>query len=69
MTTGKLIAVIVIFIGASIAWAVLAARVYTQTQSADSSLRGQVQGLWGTAHTQKAPQVSATVTVVDPDTK
>ena len=59
MTPGKLFAILLIFLGASGAWAILAGSVYTRTDSATSSLRSEVEGLWGTPHNQRAPQVTA----------
>lgn len=55
--TKKLIAIIAIFIVCSIAWMILGSLTMSRTNSFDSSLRGKVEGLWGSVQEQRAPIV------------
>lgn len=69
MSVGRLVAIAFIFIGASIAWLLLAESVSSRTQSSLTELHEQVAGLWGTTLRQQAPtfsvQETATYYVID----
>jgi len=60
MTVSRLIAVILIFVCVVIAWGILGTSVFFRTEfgDLDDALERQVEGLWGTAHLQKAPVVT-----------
>ncbi|HEY3396205.1 MAG TPA: inner membrane CreD family protein [Armatimonadota bacterium] len=47
--------IIVIYLGAAVAWAILGASVYQRSEDSGSKLRTQVEGLWGTRLQQRAP--------------
>jgi hypothetical protein len=53
----RLIAVALIFIGASIAWFVLGGTLQQRTQDSDSSQRSRLSTQWGSPQTQQAPIV------------
>jgi len=58
MTVPRLIAVIFIFCCVALAWAILGTSIVARTQQGHAWLNGRVEALWGTPHTQKAPQVT-----------
>lgn len=51
----KIVAIILIFAVTSVAWMVLGAATGSRTYSQNEKLSEQVEGLWGSAHTQEAP--------------
>lgn len=51
----RLVAIAFIFIGTSIAWAILAGTIESRTHSSDEHLRGRAQSVWGTPQIQYAP--------------
>jgi len=57
-TFKKIIALLVIFVFASIAWAILGATIFTRTYGVDGSLRSRVSSTWGTAQLQGPPSAS-----------
>jgi hypothetical protein len=54
----RIFAIAVIFIFATIAWAVLGATIFARTYGIDESLRSRVGSIWGTAQTQAPPTAS-----------
>lgn len=60
MSVGRLIAIVFIFIGATIAWTILGTSIVVRSDYGDNSLVRQVQTLWGSQHTQVAPTVTWT---------
>ena len=58
MTVGKLVAVVLILIAASLGWAILGGITLARTDEASRGLGGEVASLWGTEQTQMAPAVS-----------
>jgi hypothetical protein len=58
----RLIAVVVIFCGASVAWTILGATLAARTSQSDESQRERLSSLWGSAQTQLAPRVYSRVT-------
>lgn len=58
MTGSRLVIIIVIFIGVTIAWIVLGASIYTRTQTAKADLRGDVESMWGTPLSQSTPRLT-----------
>ncbi|HCF70257.1 MAG TPA: hypothetical protein DER33_01465 [Syntrophomonas sp.] len=60
----KVLAIIAIFIGVSIAWLILGSSVDNRTRNQDATLREAVGQLWGSPQRQKAPQVWNRVTTV-----
>ncbi|MEA1960658.1 MAG: hypothetical protein U9N81_05120 [Bacillota bacterium] len=60
--TKRIIAIIAIFLGVSVAWMILGSSVNSRTIHQDVTLREEVGQLWGSAQRQKAPQVWNKVT-------
>ncbi len=56
--TKRILAIAVIFIFATIAWAILGATIFARTYGRDESLRSRVGTSWGTAQTQLPPSAS-----------
>lgn len=54
----RIIAIAMIFICASIAWAILGATIFTRTYSSDANAEGRVVSLWGAPHNQSPPSAS-----------
>lgn len=59
----NIVALAVIFCGASLAWLILGATLAERTQSSDDTQRAKLESQWGTPQTQAAPQVTARVAV------
>src|SRR5260370_11877419 len=57
-TVKRIFALIVIFVFATIAWAVLGATIFTRTYGLDDTLRSRVSSPWGTAQLQGPPGAS-----------
>ena len=55
MTVRRLAAIVVIFIGASLAWVALGSSLVARTGQFDSRLEREVELLWGAPHRQVAP--------------
>jgi len=53
----RIIAIVLIFVATSIAWAALAGVTSQRTNDSYSRLEGKVSDLWGTEHQQEAPQI------------
>lgn len=51
----RIAAIVFIFGCTAVAWVILGASIFERTNSADKNLRGQVESIWGTPHTQAAP--------------
>jgi hypothetical protein len=60
MSVGRLIAIVFIFIGATIAWMILGTSIVVRSDYGDNNLVRQVETLWGSPHTQAAPVVTWT---------
>lgn len=58
--TKRLIAIIFIFVCASIAWAILGATIFSRTYSFDQTAQNSVASTWGTPQNQAPPQASFT---------
>ena len=56
--TKRVLAITVIFIFATIAWAILGSTIFARTYGMDESLRSRVGTNWGTAQTQLPPSAS-----------
>jgi len=54
----RIAAIIFIFACTCVAWSILGGTILARTYSADNSLRGQVQSLWGSAQTQTPPSAT-----------
>ena len=54
----RIAAIATIFIGASIAWAVLGTTIFTRTYSSDATAQGRVTSTWGAPHTQAPPSAT-----------
>jgi hypothetical protein len=67
----RLVAIAVIFCGASLAWIILGETLFTRTAESDSNQNGRLSEQWGSAQIQEAPQITARVarTVYNKDTK
>jgi len=67
----RLIAIAVIFIGASIAWMILGGTLLTRTDDSDRSQQAKLTAQWGSSQTQTPPQISARIEtdVYDKSTK
>lgn len=59
----RLIAIAIIFIGASLAWMILGATILARTTDSDSTQTDKLTAQWGSAQTQNAPDVNARVEV------
>ncbi len=57
MTVRRLVAIVIIFAGVSVAWAILGSSIIVRTRSGYDMPGEQVEELWGAAHVQKAPTV------------
>ena len=57
----RLVAIAVIFVGASLAWMILGQTLFVRTAESDASQTARLSAQWGSAQTQFAPQVSAQV--------
>jgi len=69
MRPPRLAAIVLIYIGASLAWLILGASVSQRTQTSFSRLRAQVGGLWGSPLGQRAPELTLEETVPFVDEK
>lgn len=58
MKAGRIAAICVIFVGASIAWIIVGATVSERTTNSFRELHNQVSGLWGSPLAQQAPGLS-----------
>jgi len=67
MTVWRLIGIIFIFVCTTIAWGILGASIMVRTESGYDLLGSQVEGLWGSAHYQKAPTISLKTIQTDGD--
>lgn len=56
---GRIAALMLIFIGATIAWELLGATLLVRTQSSDEAQRAQLGSLWGPPQAQSAPEFVA----------
>ena len=67
----RLIAIAVIFCGASVAWMILGSTLLTRTDDSDSNQVAKLTAQWGSSQTQTPPQISARVEsdVYDKDAK
>jgi inner membrane protein involved in colicin E2 resistance len=54
----RIIAIVLIFLFASAAWAILGATIFSRTYSSDGALKGRVVSLWGAPHRQTPPAAS-----------
>jgi inner membrane protein involved in colicin E2 resistance len=54
----RYVAIVLIFICSTIAWAILASTIFFRTYSSDSTLKERVASLWGAPHVQKPPLAS-----------
>jgi len=59
----RIVAIILIFICASIAWGVLGATIFSRTYSSDDSLKDSVVSIWGAPQRQTPPTASFLQTV------
>ncbi len=53
----RILAIAAIFLGASLAWAILGSTIFARTYSAGNSLSGRVASTWGAAQEQAPPEV------------
>ena len=51
----RIVALLVILVGASVAWGILGTTLFVRTQQSDESQRAQLGALWGPEQTQEAP--------------
>jgi len=54
----RIVALIIIFVGASIAWGILGMTLFVRTQQSDETQRSALGSLWGPEQTQRAPVFS-----------
>ena len=57
MTVRRLVAIVVIFLGASLAWATLGSSLLARAGGFDQRLEQEVEALWGRPHHQAGPVV------------
>ncbi len=55
----RIVAVIVIFLGATVAWEILGLTLLSRTEQADEVQRSQLGSLWGPEQTQSAPTITS----------
>jgi inner membrane protein involved in colicin E2 resistance len=60
----QIAAIVVIFVGAAVAWSILGTTIFTRTYSFDEALKGRVASIWGAPHVQKPPTATTTKEVV-----
>jgi inner membrane protein involved in colicin E2 resistance len=56
----KIVAIVIIFICAAVAWSILGTTIFHRTYSSDESLKDRVASIWGAPHVQKPPTASTT---------
>ncbi len=56
--TKRILAIMLIFAGASVAWMLLGVKTSSRTDELDNKLKGAVMGLWGKAQVQDAPRIT-----------
>jgi hypothetical protein len=56
--TKRIVAIMLIFAAASVAWMFLGVKTSSRTNELDNKLKGAVMGLWGKAQTQDAPRIT-----------
>jgi hypothetical protein len=56
--TARIFAIVVIFIGTTVAWMVLGGTLTSRTYDRDNQLAGKVATTWGTKHEQRPPSAS-----------
>ncbi|MBV9957651.1 MAG: inner membrane CreD family protein [Acidobacteria bacterium] len=56
----RIIAIAFIFVGATVAWAILGATIFQRTYSSDASASDRVASIWGAPHAQSPPVASYT---------
>lgn len=54
----RLLAIILIFVCASIAWAILGGTIFSRTYDMDSRLKSSVERIWGASQTQRSPNAT-----------
>lgn len=59
----RIIAIAMIFIGASVAWAILGATIFSRTYASDDTAENRVVSLWGAKQSQKPPSAAYTETL------
>src|SRR5262245_25931283 len=62
-TAKRILALVVIFIFATIAWMILGATIFQRTYDQDSSLRSKVSSTWGSPQVQSPPSASFEETI------
>ena len=60
----RILAIILIFIASTFAWAILGGTIFARTGQTDSRLRGAVASIWGSEHSQRAPTATTSRTVL-----
>ena len=55
MTVRRLVAIVAIFLGASLAWAALGSSLIARAGEFDQKLEQEVEALWGRPHHQAGP--------------
>src|ERR1700737_3100989 len=61
----RIVALLVILIGASIAWGILGTTLFVRTQQSDQAQRASLGSLWGPEQTQQAPVFSYSTKLAD----
>ena len=56
----QIAAIVIIFIGAAVAWSILGTTIFHRTYSYDETLKDRVASIWGAPHVQKPPTASTT---------
>ncbi len=69
MRPSHLAGVLLIYLGAALAWVILGATVYQRSEDSERKLHSQVEGLWGTALQQRAPAFAVEETTRSKDAK
>lgn len=61
MTVKRLVAIILIFCGASVAWMILGSTLFARTADSDTSQSDRLTAQWGSPQVQNPPQVTARI--------
>lgn len=69
MSVGKILAIIAIYVGTSLAWMILGVSVHDRTETRDYSGGEAVMSLWGTEHQQTPPVAAALIQEKTPGPK
>lgn len=62
--TRRILAIGLIFICTTVAWAILGTTIFSRTYSFDEALKSRVASIWGAPHVQRPPTATSTKEVL-----